>query len=165
MFELFGEFDSYVEINKAAEGLRNEGDFENLKKLAEENGIPLNEVDRYCDGETDELCSPATAALGKLEIESAELNPQQIETDWIEYIQQMILENNDFACGVRKKGKTLFECEGQILRYARDHMFEPHKKVLEAAGGIGGAKTVKLGMPGWAREKKIIKAYYMGDRK
>lgn len=159
MFETFGEFDSCEELNRAAEGLRTEGDFESLKKLAEENGIPLDEVDRYCDGETDNLCTPVTAALGKLEIESKELKPQQIEKDWIEYIQQTILENEDFARSVRKKNKSLFGCEGEILKYAHDNMFKPHDKVLKAAG-VGG-QQVKLGMPGWAREKKIIKTYYL----
>lgn len=163
MFETFGEFDSCEEINLTADGLKKEGDFDSLKKLAEENGIPLDEVYRYHEGETDKLCTPVTAALGKLEIESKELKPQQIENDWIEYIQQMILENEDFARNVRKKGKTIFKCEGEILKYAHDNMFKPHKEVLKAAGVEG--QKVQLGMPGWAREKKIIKAYYLGGQK
>lgn len=161
MFEQFGEFDSWEEINKAAEGQRNEGDFESLKKLAEENGITADDIDKYCDGQTNTLCTPITAALGKIDIESAELKPQQIENDWIEYIQQQIVENDKFALAVRKKGKSLFECEGMLLKYAKDHMFKPHEKVLKAAGFTG---NVKLGMPGWARERKIIKEYYLGGK-
>ena len=39
MFERFGEFDSYKELNEAAEGQFNEGDEESLRILAAENGI------------------------------------------------------------------------------------------------------------------------------
>ena len=39
MFEKFGEFDSYGEINELAENLLNEGDTESLKVMAKENGI------------------------------------------------------------------------------------------------------------------------------
>ena len=39
MFEKFGEFDSFVEINELAENLFNEGDIKSLKAMARENGI------------------------------------------------------------------------------------------------------------------------------
>ena len=159
MFEQFGEFDSYAEINKAAEGQKAEGDTEALKKLAEENGLSDYDVNQYLEGKSETLCTPVSAALGKIDIESKELKPQHIETDWIEYIQQQAVENENFALAVRKKNKSIFECEGELLKYAKDHMFKPHKKVLDCAKFTG---NVKLGMPGWAREKKIIKEYYLG---
>ena len=40
MFEKFGEFDSFSEINELAENLFNEGDTTSLKEMAAENGIP-----------------------------------------------------------------------------------------------------------------------------
>ena len=43
MFEKFGNFDSYEELNKAAEGLKREGGVESLKALSIENGLdPLS---------------------------------------------------------------------------------------------------------------------------
>lgn len=39
MFDKFGEFDSFNEINELAENLLNEGDIESLKVVAKENGI------------------------------------------------------------------------------------------------------------------------------
>lgn len=41
MFEKFGEMESYKEINELAENLRQEGDADNLRAMAEENGIRL----------------------------------------------------------------------------------------------------------------------------
>lgn len=39
MFDKFGEFDSFSEINELAENLLNEGDIESIKVVAKENGI------------------------------------------------------------------------------------------------------------------------------
>ena len=163
MFDIFGEFDSYEEINKAAEGLKTEGDIESLKKLAKENGIADHDVTFYLDSHSMGLCTAVTAALGKISLETEELKPQYIENDWVEYIQQQVLENEAFALAVRKKGKSIFGAEAAILKYAHDNMFKPSDRILEAAGMKG--KNVKLGMPGWAREKKIIKEYYLGGTK
>lgn len=39
MFDKFGEFDSYEEINRAAKAQLEEGDLEAIKTIAEENGL------------------------------------------------------------------------------------------------------------------------------
>ena len=50
MFDNFGEFDSWEELNRTAEGLKNEGDLDNLKVLAAENGIDeMDMVDYVCN--------------------------------------------------------------------------------------------------------------------
>ena len=40
LYEKFGEFNSADEINELAANLREEGDIESIRVLAEENGIP-----------------------------------------------------------------------------------------------------------------------------
>ena len=44
LFEKFGEFGSAEELNRAAEGLKEEGDTQGLRLLAEENGIDLEDA-------------------------------------------------------------------------------------------------------------------------
>ena len=78
MFDKFGEFDSFNEINELAENLLNEGDIESLKVVAKENGIQADFVDLYTHGEIPELCDKLTAALGKIDVEAAELKPKEI---------------------------------------------------------------------------------------
>ena len=78
MFDKFGEFNSYKEINELADNLFNEGDQESLMAMAKENGIPEEMVEAYLQGEIAELCDPLTAALGKIEVEEADLKPEQI---------------------------------------------------------------------------------------
>ena len=49
MFDKFGEFNSVEELNEAAAGFVQEGDFESLYALARENGIEKEDVDDYLD--------------------------------------------------------------------------------------------------------------------
>lgn len=44
-----------------------------------------------------------TAALGKIEVESAELQPKEIMEDWVEYLKSQCMENELMAYSVRKK--------------------------------------------------------------
>lgn len=93
MFDKFGEFDSFSEINELAENLLNEGDIESLKVVAKENGIQADFVDLYTNGEIPELCDKLTAALGKIDVEAAELKPKEIMEDWVEYLRGQCMEN------------------------------------------------------------------------
>lgn len=69
MFEKFGEFSSFEEINKAAEGFLNEGDIESLKAMAKENGLDDMDTEDYINGDTDKLCNVRQAAAGRLKVE------------------------------------------------------------------------------------------------
>ena len=143
MFEKFGEFDSYGEINELAENLLNEGDTESLKVMAKENGIQSDFVDMYLQGEIPVLCDQLTAALGKIDVEAAELKPKEIMEDW-----------------VRKKGKSLKGCIAALLMWSFKNQQTVDKDIIKAAGVSAGKVT--LGIPGMARAKQIITDYYMG---
>lgn len=77
MYDKFGEFGSVEELNKAAEGFRDEGDIKSLYELAEENGISKEDVADYMDGYVDKLASEMMAALGRLEVEKKELEKEK----------------------------------------------------------------------------------------
>lgn len=158
MFDMFGEFDSWEELNKAAAGQKEEGDINALKELAKENGICIEDVEDYLDGVTDTLCIPTTAAIGKIEIESKELKPFGIMKDWIEYITGLCYEEPKISLAVRKKQKSLKGCIGQLLKWGHDNMKELNSDIKKAAGFTG---NVKLGMPGVLEARKIIKKYYL----
>ena len=78
MFEKFGELNSFGETNELAENLFNEGDTESLRAMAKENGIQSDFVDMYLQGEIPVLCDQLTAALGKIDVEVAELKPKEV---------------------------------------------------------------------------------------
>ena len=160
MFDKFGEFDSFSEINELAENLLNEGDIESLKVVAKENGIQADFVDLYANGEIPELCDKLTAALGKIDVEAAELKPKEIMEDWVQYILIRITEDPEMQKAVRRKGKSLEGCIAALLTWSFKHQIPVDQKIMTAAGVKAGRCT--LGIPGMATAKKIITNYYMG---
>ena len=160
MFEKFGEFNSYEDINELAENLFNEEDFASIKIVAKENGIPKEVAEMYVNGESPILCDALTAALGKIEVESEELKPKDIMEDWVEYLKAQCLEDDKLAINVRKSGKSLKGCIGALLAWSFKNQVNIDKDIIKAAGISAGKVT--LGIPGMGRAKKIIREYYLG---
>lgn len=163
MFEKFGELNSFGEINELAENLFNEGDTESLKAMAKENGIQNEFVQMYLQGDIPVLCDPLTAAMGKIDVEVAELKPQEIMEDWVEYLRGQCMENEILAFQVRKKGKSLKGCIAALLKWSFSNRQQIDKDIIKAAGI--SVYNVTLGIPGMARAKKIITDYYMEGEK
>ncbi|MDE7325506.1 MAG: hypothetical protein K2N63_04360 [Lachnospiraceae bacterium] len=159
MFDKFGEFDSYKEINTLADNLFNEGDLESIKVMAKENGIAEDDVQAYLEGTTPALCDPLMAAIGKLEIECADLEPKEIMEDWVEYIKSQCMESDLMAAQVRRKGKTLKGCIANLLEWSFANQQNVDKEIIKQAGVSVGRVT--LGIPGMGRAKRIIREYYM----
>ena len=160
MFEKFGELNSFGEINELAENLFNEGDTESLRAMAKENGIQSDFVDMYLQGEIPVLCDQLTAALGKIDVEVAELKPKEIMEDWVEYLKSQCMENELMAYSVRKKGKSLKGCIAALLKWSFGNQIPIEQEILKAAGVTAGRVT--LGIPGMATAKRIIREYYLG---
>lgn len=160
MYEIFGELDSMEEINKTAEGLKNEGDHKNLYQLAQENGIDAAFVDMYLDGTLEKLCCDvATAALGKIDVEAAVLKPVEIIADWVEYIRTLCSDDEAFARAVRSREKSLKGCIGNLLGWSFKKKYRVDQDIIKAAG-IGQVR-VEMGIPGMGTAKKLIKQYYL----
>ena len=158
MFEKFGNFDSYEELNKAAEGLKQEGDVESLKALSIENGLDPEDVQDYIDGFFSDFCGPVNAAIGKLEVESKEIDVKGLWIDWVTYIKAVAIEDKQVAIAVRKKSKSLAGCIAKIM----DESFKiawnvPDEALAESKSKMRG---VKFGVPSMAECKEIIREYY-----
>lgn len=159
MFDNFGEFDSWEELNRTAQGLKNERDFDNLKVLAAENGIDEMDVVDFVNGDMPTLCTAVTAALGKLAIEKADMKVSEIVEDWISYIESELSENEQLALLVRKKGRSLIGCIGEILKWSYTNRYKVDDRIIKASGIK--ASGVEMGIPGMATAKKLIWGYYM----
>ena len=160
MFDKFGEMDTFGEINELAENLFNEGDTASIKTMAKENGIDKEYVEMYLSGDIPVLCDAMTAALGKIDVEVADLKPKEIMEDWVEYLRGQCMENELLAFNVRKKGKSLKGCIAALLMWSFKNQQPIDKGIIKAAGVSAGKVT--LGIPGMERAKQIITAYYMG---
>ena len=117
LFSVFGEFDSYEEINQAAAGLFAEGDMESLKQLAEENGLE-EDLQFYIDGATTELCDSITAAFGKLKVEKELAKGDYVTTAIIDYLEANC-DDVELALAIRKKGKRAADMYKIIENEAR----------------------------------------------
>lgn len=159
MFEKFGEFDSAEELNKAAAAQWEQGDTEAVIAIATENGLDREDAEDYIDGLVPELTTPLMAALGKIKVECDELKPQQIMTDWVEYIKVQCAESDEMAAAVRRKGKSIKGCIAALLKWSFTHQMPIEEEILKAAGVT--VERVTLGIPGMGQAKKIIREYYL----
>lgn len=124
MFEKFGEFDTAEELNKAADGLLNEGDINSLKELARENGIDEDDVQDYIDGLMEDLVTVSSAAFGKLYVEE-----QQSKTNKGEEMVARVLftmarsmcTKEDFCIAIMRKGKRLMSVYSAMRDVAQKH--------------------------------------------
>lgn len=160
MFEKFGEFNSYQEINELAVNLSNEGDVNSIKELAKENGIPEEIADLFIGGDIEMLCDAMTAAYGKIDVECKELKTEEIMADWADYIKACCFSSEEMAAAVRTKGKTLEGCIATLLKWSFGHQKTINGKILKEANIK--ANKVTLGIPGMGTAKKLIREYYMG---
>lgn len=160
MFDKFGEFNSYQEINDLAINLRREGDLDSIRDLAKENGIDIDIAEAFIEGDILYLCDAMAAAIGKIEVEAAELKPKEIMNDWIEYLKVRCMEDEATALAVRKSGKNLKSAIAALLTWSFKNQIPVDKDILKAAGINAGRCT--LGIPGMGRAKKIMSEYYLG---
>ena len=89
MFEKFGEFTSFEEINKKAAELKAAGDKDSLLKLCDENGLDHEDAEDFMDGVIEELTTLKLAAIGKITVEKADLKTKGVVNDWTDIIIQM----------------------------------------------------------------------------
>ena len=163
MFDKFGEMGSYTEINELAQNLANEEDYESMREMAKENGIPEELVGLYLSGDIPELCDALTAAIGKLDVECEQLKPKEIMEDWVEYLRVQISDNDLLAHRVRMKDKSLKGCIAALLKWSFKNQVPVGKEILKAAGVTAGKVT--LGIPAMGKAKEIILDYYLGGKR
>ena len=122
MFDIFGKMDSVEELNMCAEGLREEGDVENLKKLAEENGIMDGLVEAYIAGAVDELCDVENAAMGRLEIEGNAYEDKRYPIKpVVNFLKALCYEEDGAAERIMRKEKSMKDCMASIKEKCEEH--------------------------------------------
>ena len=150
MFDLYGNMTA-EEINRAAEGLLDEGDIEGMREMANENGLDPWMVEAYLDGEIPELCDATTAAIGKLEMEKQDDNVKAYNTripaePIVEYLKGQC-EKEEMALAIRLPEKSLMKCLKHIEAEAR-------KKVSRSRPWLSDAEVYQM-----------AKEYYLGGTK
>ena len=82
---------------------------------------------------------------------------------WLDYFQIQCFVDPEMRLAVRRKGKSLKECIGKLVKWSLEHDENVDKDIIKAAGLPEWAqKGCKLGIPGMGTAKQLIKEYYLG---
>lgn len=155
MFDKFGEFDSYKELNAAAEEFLKVGNIDSIMDLAEENGIDREDAQDYVEGCVSELSTIFTAAYGRLsvqqkeDIDSKKSHVEKMPLMVINTVLKGMCTSEELAALVMRKGKRITAIYDAMKEEASKHMAD------------------KMGMCcGTDRELcNIIRAYYTKSEK
>ena len=161
MFDRFGEFDSSEELNRAAAAQVEQGDFEAIRLLAEENGLGECAED-FVEGYP--LCNELEAALGKLEVEKKHLGLEKELLMLEEELEKACMDDLKIAVGVRKKGKKLAVYLARVIDQGFREAVAPSDEILKELHAVPQQYRgqMKTGMPDKAARTAIMKAYYGG---
>ena len=162
MLEKFGELNSVEELNKAAAGLKEEGDVASIIVLAEENGLDKADAEDYAEGEMEELATPCTAAHGRLKVESEDLKIAGVLMD---EIRQECLANEKVCAGVMKH--SLAGYMAILLEKGFEEKAVVDKRIVQQAkevAKVADNHEISIGFPNLAERKETIRAYYGGTK-
>lgn len=176
MFDKYGEFDSYIAINEAVRNQLVQGDDTAVIEIYAENGLDKGDAedlidawhdyleedmlnvsgeDYFFDTNKPLLCNALSAALGKFEIEKADLGKCQGEmNDYLEYVEYLITTDEVFRLKYREPGKNLVDAFLELLE--KSSMYDLPEKLTKKFKG-----EVKCG-DGRAEICRKLRNYYVG---
>ena len=157
----FGIFNTVEELNRAAAAQKAEGDEEALIALALENGLDEEDARDYLEGEAETLCTPYMAALGKLELEAADLALKSELKDWKDFLVQLMGEypGDDLCHGVFRPDRKLIDVLAAGLKMASVKRIKVDSRIIKAAGLPDSAAY--MGMCGRDELTQIMLDYYL----
>lgn len=165
MWDRFGQFGSAEEINRAAAAQKAEGDEEALVALAIENGLDREDAEDYMDGATNKLCTPMSAAIGKLRMEAEHLELKNELAELYEEIVTVLFSNDkrDFIMrGIMRTDRSLAGYLAKVIDKGYEKAVTPNREILDKVTAIPQQyrSQMKTGMPSKADRWGIMQEYY-----
>lgn len=159
MFDKFGKM-SYDELIRTAKAEKEEGDEEALIALAQENGLDQEDAEDYMDDLTEVLCTPREAAVARVEMEAKDLEVSGIWEEWKGFALEMCMQEEDLACAVCRKNRSLLGLFGKLLKLGFDSKQRVDKRICKEAGLNDNVYT---GIPTRQQVAETISNYYNKD--
>lgn len=159
MFDKFGKM-SYDELIRTAKAEKKEGDEEALIALAQENGLDQEDAEDYMDDLTEVLCTPREAAVARIEMEAKDLEVSGIWEEWKDFALEMCMQEEDLACAVCRKNRSLLGLFGKLLKLGFDSKQRVDKRICKEAGLNDNVYT---GIPTRQQVAETISNYYNKD--
>ena len=159
MFDKFGKM-NYDELIRTAKAEKEEGDEEALIALAQENGLDQEDAEDYMDDLTEVLCTPREAAVARIEMEAKDLEVSGIWEEWKGFVLEMCMQEEDLACAVCRKNRSLLGLFGKLLKLGFDSKQRVDKRICKEAGLNDNVYT---GIPTRQQVAETISTYYNKD--
>ena len=159
MFDKFGKM-SYDELIRTAKAEKREGDEEALIALAQENGLDQEDAEDYMHDLTEVLCTPREAAVARIEMEAKDLEVSGIWEEWKGFALEMCMQEEDLACAVCRKNRSLLGLFGKLLKLGFDSKQRVDKRICKEAGLNDNVYT---GIPTRQQVAETISNYYNKD--
>ncbi len=119
LFSMFGEMD-FEELNKAAEGLKEEGDLESLEDLALENGLDPEDAADYADGAVGQLATLRQAALGRIKVQEEQTTIPKAAAGVIYGMARAMTADPEACRAFMKRGSRIDKVWSALEKKARD---------------------------------------------
>lgn len=159
MFDKFGKM-NYDELIRTAKAEKEERDEEALIALAQENGLDQEDAEDYMDDLTEVLCTPREAAVARIEMEAKDLEVSGIWEEWKGCVLEMCMQEEDLACAVCRKNRSLLGLFGKLLKLGFDSKQRVDKRICKEAGLNDNVYT---GIPTRQQVAETISNYYNKD--
>ena len=159
MFDKFGKM-NYDELIRTAKAEKEEGDEEALIALAQENGLDQEDAEDYMDDLTEVLCTPREAAVARVEMEAKDLEVSGIWEEWKGCVLEMCMQEEDLACAVCRKNRSLLGLFGKLLKLGFYSKQRVDKRICKEAGLNDNVYT---GIPTRQQVAETISNYYNKD--
>ena len=159
MFDKFGKM-NYDELIRTAKAEKEEGDEEALIALAQVNGLDQEDAEDYMDDLTEVLCTPREAAVARVEMEAKDLEVSGIWEEWKVCVLEMCMQEEDLACAVCRKNRSLLGLFGKLLKLGFDSKQRVDKRICKEAGLNDSVYT---GIPTRQQVSETISNYYNKD--
>ena len=112
------------------------------------------------DDMTEVFCTPMEAAVARIEMEAKDLDTGGIWEEWKSCILELCMEDEDLACAVCRKSKSLLGLFGKLLKLGFDSKQQVDKRICKEAGLNDDVYT---GIPTRQQVMETIHDYYNRD--
>ena len=116
-------------------------------------------MEDYLEGYADELATPLMAALGKLDMEAAELQLKSQLADWKDQIAAMCGESEELCRAVFRPDREIAQVLAAGIKHASQNRVYVPDRVVEIAGL---PHRIPIGMTGRDELRRIVERYYLG---
>ena len=138
-----------------------------MRALAEENGLDPEDADCFLAGIADFITLPFGAAVGKLEVEAADLKLEGVLQDWVNDLADQCSEDDELTVGVRRKGKDMAGYIALIIDYGYGNRITVDHRITDRTQRVKQimrSHQLTIGAEDARTRRRLALEYYCGKK-